>query len=92
MRGVSRHRPPRAPQGTMKTTNTEKQLSVKTPLLTTLPLVEPQHHSMYTAECLCGHWFETPVPEYQCPHCKRFLVIAWGENDNSKEGTHNAAR
>ncbi len=61
------------------------------PAFPTLPLVEPQH-SVYTAECLCGHWFETPVPEYHCPHCNRLIVIAWGDNDNRKGGNHNATR
>jgi hypothetical protein len=92
MRGVSRHLPPRAPQSHYENHKHRKTAFRENAAAFYSPVVEPQHHSMYTAECLCGHWFETPVPEYQCPHCKRFLVIAWGENDNSKEGTHSAAR
>lgn len=34
--------------------------------------------SVFCAECICGSYFETEQPEYQCPHCNRLIVLAWG--------------
>lgn len=36
-----------------------------------------QMHSIYAAECVCGHAFETREPESRCLYCGRLLVIEW---------------
>jgi hypothetical protein len=64
---------------------TEKQNQAHGAPFPTLPLVEGQH-SMYSAECLCGHTFEAPRREYHCPYCGRFLVIEWGAVIDKQDG------
>jgi len=34
---------------------------------------------MYQLKCLCGATIQTKVKELECPMCKRWLRIDWGE-------------
>jgi hypothetical protein len=44
-----------------------------------------QHHSIYSADCLCGRHFEMPSREYVGPACGRYIVLAWGEDSADDE-------
>jgi predicted RNA-binding Zn-ribbon protein involved in translation (DUF1610 family) len=50
-----------------------------------------QHHSIYSADCLCGRHFETPAREYVCPACGRHIVLAWGEDRADDESASAAS-
>lgn len=46
-----------------------------------------QEQSVFIAECLCGRQFDTPLREYICPACNRYIVLDWGRDVHSKKDT-----
>jgi hypothetical protein len=41
--------------------------------------------SVFCAECICGLHFETPSREFNCPNCKRLIVLEWGVFDDHSD-------
>ena len=43
-------------------------------------------HSVFIADCICGHRIESPTRECICPTCQRQIVFEWGQ-DSKCDGT-----